>query len=77
VLAAQLFAAMEDDRGSLDEDIRAGEFDGIHDWLTENVHGHGCRYTTDELVREATGEDYTADYFVDYAHEKFGDLYGL
>ncbi|WP_424016570.1 carboxypeptidase M32 [Halorientalis pallida] len=77
VLAAQLFAAAEDDLGDLDEDIRNGEFDDLHDWLTENVHRHGCRYTTDDLIEEATGEAFTADYFVDYAREKFGDLYGL
>jgi carboxypeptidase Taq len=41
------------------------------------VHSHGQRYTTDELVEEATGEPLTADYFVEYAEAKFGDLYGL
>jgi carboxypeptidase Taq len=77
VLAAQLFAAAEDDLGDLDEKTRAGDFDPLRDWLVENVHQHGCRYTTDDLVEEATGEAFTADYFLDYAHDKFGDLYGL
>ncbi|RXK46347.1 carboxypeptidase M32 [Halorientalis pallida] len=77
VLATQLFAAAEDDLGNLDEDIRTGEFDGLHGWLTEHVHRHGCRYTTDDLIEEATGEAFTADYFVEYARGKFGDLYGL
>jgi len=77
VLAAQVFASAEDDIPSLDDDIRAGEFDSLHDWLTENVHQHGCRYRTDDLVREATGEGFTADHFVDYAKSKFGDLYDL
>jgi carboxypeptidase Taq len=76
VLAAQLFAAAEDDLGSLDGQIREGNFDPIHDWLTENVHAHGSRYTTDDLVREATGEEFTADYFLDYADTKYRDLYG-
>ena len=77
VLAAQLFATAEDDLGSLDGDVRNGEFGGLHDWLTENVHQHGCRHTTDDLIEDATGEAFTADYFVDYARGKFGDLYGL
>jgi carboxypeptidase Taq len=77
VLAAQLFAAAEDELGSLDDDIQDGEFEGLHDWLTENVHRHGCRYTTDDLIEEATGEPLTADHFLDYARGKFGDLYGL
>jgi carboxypeptidase Taq len=77
MLAAQLFAATERDLGRLDEDIENGEFGRLHDWLSEHVHRHGCRYTTPALIREATGEDLTADYFLDYAREKFGDLYAL
>jgi len=77
VLAAQLFAAAEDDLGDLDEEIRAGEFDRLGEWLRENVHSHGARYTTDELVREATGESYTAEYFTDYVTEKYEALYDL
>ena len=76
VLAAQLDAAMRED---LDVDglAREGEFAPIREWLTEHVHSHGQRYTTDELVEVATGEPLTADYFVAYAHEKFADLYDL
>jgi carboxypeptidase Taq len=74
VLAAQLDAAM---REELDVDglIRDGEFEPIHDWLTERVHRHGCRYRTEELIERATGEPLTAEYFLDYVREKFGDLY--
>jgi len=81
VLAAQLDAAMRDDLANEGENVdalvRAGEFDPLHDWLTEHVHRHGCRYETDDLIREATGEPFTADHFLEYAREKFGDLYGL
>ena len=45
--------------------------------MTEHVHRHGCRYPTDELIEVATGEPLTADYFIDYATEKFESLYGL
>jgi carboxypeptidase Taq len=77
VLAAQLHAAVEDDLGDLDELVREGEFEPIREWHTENVHRHGSRYTTPDLVEHATGEAYTADYFLDYAKEKFGALYNL
>jgi carboxypeptidase Taq len=77
VLAAQLYASAEDEIGGVDARTREGEFGDLHDWLTDNVHRHGCRYETDDLVREATGESFTADYFLDYAREKFGELYDL
>ncbi|MEF8812740.1 MAG: carboxypeptidase M32 [Halovenus sp.] len=77
MLAAQLFDAAEAELGSLDDDIADGEFDRLHGWLTENVHSHGCRYTTPDLVQEATGQDLSAEPFLSYAEEKYGDLYDL
>ena len=77
VVAAQLYDAAERDIEGLEGRIRAAEFDRLHEWLTDNVHRHGKRYETNELVRRATGEDVTADAFVDYATAKYGELYGL
>jgi carboxypeptidase Taq len=77
VLASQLYASADEEIENLDEKIAAGDFEDLHDWLTENVHQHGSRYTTDELVRQATGEEYTADYFLDYVKSKYGELYEL
>ena len=77
VLAAQLFEAAESDIDGLDAQLAAGEFDALHEWLTDEIHQHGARYTTNDLVREATGEEFSADAFIDYATEKFAALYGL
>ncbi|WP_132057306.1 carboxypeptidase M32 [Halorussus amylolyticus] len=77
VLAAQLYDAAEDEIPDLEAKIREGDFEPLHEWLTENIHRHGCRYTTPDLIREATGEEYTADYFLDYVKSKYGDLYEL
>jgi carboxypeptidase Taq len=77
VLAAQLYASAEADIDDLDGKIESGEFGPLHDWLTEHVHRHGQRYTTPDLIEEATGEAFTADYFLDYVNEKYGALYDL
>ncbi|MXV64541.1 carboxypeptidase M32 [Natronorubrum sp. JWXQ-INN-674] len=77
VLAAQLYDAAEDELGDLDDDIRAGEFDDLNGWLRENVHQHGCKYTTPNLIEAASGEAFTADYFLEYVEEKYGELYDL
>jgi carboxypeptidase Taq len=77
VLAAQIYDALEDDVGPVAERVKQGDFDVIADWLEENVHQHGARYTTPELVEEATGEEYNADHFVDYVTEKYTELYDL
>ncbi|WP_255170663.1 carboxypeptidase M32 [Natrononativus amylolyticus] len=78
VLAAQLDAAMREDlEADVDDLIRRGEFAPLREWMEENVHRHGQRYPTEELVEVATGEPLTAEYFLEYVDEKFGDLYGL
>ena len=77
VMAAQLFDAAEDDIDDLDGKIADAEFGDLHDWLGENVHRHGSRYETNELVVRATGEDFSADAFLDYVDEKYGELYGI
>ena len=76
-MAAQLYAAAEDDVDGLDSSVAAGEFDALHEWLTEHVHRHGARYETDDLVERATGSAFTADAFVDYVTGKYGGLYDL
>ncbi|EMA45852.1 carboxypeptidase M32 [Halococcus saccharolyticus] len=77
VLAAQLYESADAAIDDLDDDIESGEFDALHDWLTTNVHSHGQRYTTPDLIEEATGEAFTADYFLDHATAKYGALYDL
>jgi carboxypeptidase Taq len=78
VLAAQLDAAMRADLDAdVDDLIREGEFEPLLSWMNENVHRHGKRYPADELIERATGESLTAEYFLKYVEEKFGDLYGL
>jgi carboxypeptidase Taq len=76
VLAAQIAATLEDDL-ALDEHVRDGEFEPIHEWLGEHVHRHGCRYTTPDLIREATGRAFAADDFLAHVEDKYGRLYGV
>ncbi|MES3517254.1 MAG: carboxypeptidase M32 [Natronomonas sp.] len=77
LLAAQLFAAARSDVPDLDASIRAGEFDPLREWLGESIHRHGCRYRTGELIERATGEPLSAEPFLEYADEKFSELYDL
>ena len=77
VVAAQLDATLREDLDDVDGLIRNGEFEPLLQWMNENVHAHGQRYPADELIEEITGEPLTADYFLEYAEEKFGRLYDL
>jgi carboxypeptidase Taq len=76
VVAAQLNDAIRDDL-DVDELVREQNLDPIHEWMTENVHQQGQRYTTPELIEHATGQELSAEPFVDYVRGKFEDLYDL
>ncbi|MFB6104249.1 MAG: carboxypeptidase M32 [Halobacteriaceae archaeon] len=77
VLAAQLDHHVRQDIPDLDDQITDGDFEALGTWLREHIHDHGARYTTPALIEEATGEDYTADYFLEYVTEKYESLYDL
>lgn len=77
VLAAQFAAAAREAIDGFDEKLRRGEFVPLREWLREEIHQHGQRYTTPELIRRVTGEELTADYYLEYVTEKFTDLYDL
>lgn len=77
VLAAQVYAAAEDEIEDLEARIREGELGELRDWLKDKIHSKGRRYKTSETIEEATGEEPTADYFLKYVERKYGELYGL
>jgi carboxypeptidase Taq len=54
--AAQWFAAMRRATPQLDARLHAGDFAPVFDWLRDNIWSQGCRWTTDELARRASGE---------------------
>ncbi|MEX0760001.1 MAG: carboxypeptidase M32, partial [Tistlia sp.] len=55
VIAAQLFEAARRDRPEIPAAIGQGDFAPLLGWLREKVHGQGSRWSTTELVEQATG----------------------
>ncbi len=71
VIAGQLNEAMRSARPSLDEEIAAGQFGGVMDWLRDNVHGVGARLPVQELIQQATGKPLTAAAYLRYLEAKY------
>src|SRR4029078_3500017 len=55
VYAAQLFEAAEKAICPVSESFSAGEFTTMREWLGENIHRHGKRYSPVVLIEKATG----------------------
>ena len=44
-------------------------------WLKENVHKHGLVLLPEDLLKQATGEPFNPEYYVDYLTGKFSEIY--
>ena len=71
VIAGQLNEAMRSAHPALDEEIAAGQFGGVMDWLRDNVHGIGARLPVQELIKQATGKPLTAAAYLRYLESKY------
>lgn len=74
--AAQFFAQAQKDIPDLKAQIEKGDTTKLLAWLRENIHKHGRRYDARKLCKRVTGEELNFDYFMDYAREKYGRVYG-
>jgi len=75
--AAQFYQQAAKDVPNLMASIEAGDNQPLLDWLRTNIHQHGQFYNAKELCTRITGEPLNFKYFMDYAREKFGTIYGL
>lgn len=75
--AAQFFAAAKKDIPELEAEIKNGNYSSLLQWLREKIHRHGKRYKAKELCEQISGEPLNFRYFMEYAKEKYGKIYGV
>jgi len=61
----------------LDDDLRAGEYGPLRDWLVDKVHRHGRRLTPAELIEQAVGGPLDPAPMLEHLSSKYRTLYGL
>jgi carboxypeptidase Taq len=76
VICAQLWEKAREALPALDDQIEAGDFAPLREWLRENVHRHGRKFSAAEVVERATGRPIEVGPYVRYLTEKFQTLYG-
>jgi carboxypeptidase Taq len=75
--AAQLWDAAVEALPGLGDEIAGGEFGALLDWLRENVHRHGRRYSATELCRRVTGRPLEHQPLMRHLNDKLRPLYGI
>ena len=71
VIAGQLYESLRADRPELDDELAAGQFAGLFDWLRQNVHSVAATVSTPELIRNATGKALSAAAWLRYIEGKY------
>jgi carboxypeptidase Taq len=76
LIAAQLWEAARAALPDLDDQIAERSFEPLREWLRENVHRHGRKFSAAEVVERATGKPIGVDPYVEYLKSKYDALYG-
>jgi len=70
IYAAQFMAAMKK-TVDVDSVIKSGDLTPIFKWLSENIWSKGSLFTTDELVKQATGETLNSSYLKKHHSDRY------
>ncbi len=73
-VAAQIYYHLKEVM-PLEQYLEEGNLTPIRDYLKEHIYQYGKRKSTNEILKEMTGEEFTADYYIKYLKEKYTKLY--
>ena len=77
IYASQLFETFEKKHHDWEKRVGQGDLHFITKWLHEAVHKHGRRYSSQEILKLATGKEFTASPYIDYLQNKYKHIYKL
>jgi carboxypeptidase Taq len=77
VVALQLWQRITRELPDLDAQVSAGEFAALREWLAENIHQHGRKFTPGELLERSAGtSSFDPKPLITYLTAKVDSLYG-
>jgi carboxypeptidase Taq len=78
LISAQIWEKITADLPSLESDFEQGEFGGLRDWLRDNLHRLGRKYTPGETLERVVGTpEIDPEPYVRYLRGKLADIYGI
>ena len=75
--AAQLYAAISKENLSVEKEIAAGNNTAVLQWLQKNIYPYGRYFTSEELCKNATGDNLNSTHFINYATKKYHTIYNI
>jgi carboxypeptidase Taq len=78
LISAQIWEKITGDLPGLEDDFEQGEFGGLRDWLRDNLHMLGRKYTPGETLERVVGTaQIDPEPYVRYLRSKLADIYGI
>jgi carboxypeptidase Taq len=77
LIAGHLWERAYADVPDLDPRIAGGELRPLREWLRENVHCHGAKFTVPELLQRVVGEQLAVSPYLRYLKRKLSDVYAV
>lgn len=74
--SAQLYAAADSEINGLNQQIESGDFTELLQWLRQRIHCHGRNFTGAELIKNATGQEMSAEPLLASLRGRYERLYG-
>jgi carboxypeptidase Taq len=75
VISAQVWEQIEKSIPNLQDEITQGNLKPLQNWLHENIHVHGAKFETQELVKKVTGSEIDPQPYLRYLNSKFKEIY--
>jgi carboxypeptidase Taq len=77
LIAGHLWERVHVDIPDLDERIAGGDLMPLREWLRENIHRHGGKFTSAEVLQRVVGEPISVRPFLSYLKAKLSGVYGV
>lgn len=77
VISAQIWERIREELPDLDAQFEQGEFGALREWLRDNLHVHGRKFTPAETLERVVGGPLDPEPYLRYLREKLGGIYGL
>ena len=77
LIAGQLWERIHRDLPGIEDQLGQGELSELREWLRVNIHQHGSKFPTTELLERVVSGPMAVGPFVRYLKRKLGDVYGI
>lgn len=74
--SAQFFNAMKKDL-NVEKEFASDNLQNVNAWLKDHVHQYGDSKKPEDILKDATGEEFNPKYYVEYLTNKYRKLYNL